>query len=62
MKRDVITELDGILGDDAIIATNTSSLSVTEISTATARPGRVVGVHFFNPRRSRSSSRWSAPS
>ncbi len=49
VKRAVITELDGILGDDAIIATNTSSLSVTEISTATARPGRVVGVHFFNP-------------
>ena len=34
---------------DAILATNTSSLSVTEISTANARPGRVVGVHFFNP-------------
>ncbi len=49
VKRSVITQLDAILGDDAIIATNTSSLSVTEISTATARPGRVVGVHFFNP-------------
>ena len=35
--------------DDAILATNTSSLSVTEISTASAHPGRVVGVHFFNP-------------
>ena len=41
VKRAVITELDGILGDDAIIATNTSSLSVTEISTATtSRPVR----------------------
>ena len=49
VKRSVITQLDGILGAEAIIATNTSSLSVTEISTATARPGRVVGVHFFNP-------------
>ena len=34
---------------DAVLATNTSSLSVTEISTANSRPGRVVGVHFFNP-------------
>ena len=49
VKRSVITQLDDVLGPDAIIATNTSSLSVTEISTATARPGRVVGVHFFNP-------------
>ncbi len=49
VKRSVISTLDGILDADAIIATNTSSLSVTEISTATARPGRVVGVHFFNP-------------
>ena len=35
--------------EDAILATNTSSLSVTEISTANAHPGRVIGVHFFNP-------------
>ena len=35
--------------EDAVLATNTSSLSVTEISTANASPGRVVGVHFFNP-------------
>ena len=34
---------------DAVLATNTSSLSVTEISTATSHPGRVIGVHFFNP-------------
>ena len=39
----------GIVSPDAILATNTSSLSVTEISTANSRPGRVIGVHFFNP-------------
>jgi 3-hydroxybutyryl-CoA dehydrogenase len=49
VKQQIFTALDGIVGPDAILATNTSSLSVTEISTATARPGRVVGVHFFNP-------------
>ncbi|MFT4010382.1 MAG: 3-hydroxybutyryl-CoA dehydrogenase [Nocardioidaceae bacterium] len=49
VKQDVFRKLDGIVRDDAILATNTSSLSVTEISTATAKPGRVVGVHFFNP-------------
>ena len=42
-------KLDGIVRDDAILATNTSSLSVTEISTANSKPGRVIGVHFFNP-------------
>jgi 3-hydroxybutyryl-CoA dehydrogenase len=49
VKQQIFTALDGVVGPDAILATNTSSLSVTEISTATARPGRVVGVHFFNP-------------
>jgi 3-hydroxybutyryl-CoA dehydrogenase len=49
VKREVFQRLDGIVGPDAVLATNTSSLSVTEISTATAKPGRVIGVHFFNP-------------
>jgi 3-hydroxybutyryl-CoA dehydrogenase len=49
VKKALIRELDGIVRDDAVIATNTSSLSVTELSTANSRPGRVVGVHFFNP-------------
>ena len=49
VKQQVVRQLDGIVAPDAILATNTSSLSVTEISTATTRPGRVVGVHFFNP-------------
>jgi 3-hydroxybutyryl-CoA dehydrogenase len=48
-KKDLFARLDGVVRDDTVLATNTSSLSVTEISTATARPGRVVGIHFFNP-------------
>src|SRR6478735_8076875 len=48
-KKALFRELDAIVGIDAVLATNTSSLSVTEISTANSRPGRVVGVHFFNP-------------
>jgi 3-hydroxybutyryl-CoA dehydrogenase len=49
VKQEVFAELDRILGADAILATNTSALSVTEIASATARPERVVGMHFFNP-------------
>ena len=49
LKRELFTRLDAIVGPDAIIATNTSSLSVTEISVATQTPHRVVGLHFFNP-------------
>lgn len=48
-KKALFRELDGIVGPDTVLATNTSSLSVTEISTANSRPGRVVGLHFFNP-------------
>jgi 3-hydroxybutyryl-CoA dehydrogenase len=49
VKQQIFRALDDIVGPDAVLATNTSSLSVTEISTATAHPGRVIGVHFFNP-------------
>jgi 3-hydroxybutyryl-CoA dehydrogenase len=49
LKRAVFAELDRICPPDTILATNTSSLSVTEISVATSRPGKVVGMHFFNP-------------
>ncbi|WP_296605040.1 3-hydroxyacyl-CoA dehydrogenase family protein, partial [Nocardioides sp.] len=49
IKKAIFRELDTIVSPEAILATNTSSLSVTEISTANSRPGRVVGVHFFNP-------------
>ena len=48
-KKKIFAELESIVSPDAILATNTSSLSVTEISTANAHPGRVIGVHFFNP-------------
>ena len=49
VKQALFRQLDEIVRPEAILATNTSSLSVTEISTATAHPGRVVGIHFFNP-------------
>jgi 3-hydroxybutyryl-CoA dehydrogenase len=49
LKREVFGKLDTIVGPDAILATNTSSLSVTEIAVATGNPKRVVGMHFFNP-------------
>jgi 3-hydroxybutyryl-CoA dehydrogenase len=49
LKRDLFGRLDKIVAPDTILATNTSSLSVTEISVATERPRRVVGMHFFNP-------------
>jgi 3-hydroxybutyryl-CoA dehydrogenase len=49
LKREIFSALDKVVRDDAILATNTSSLSVTEISVATERPRRVVGMHFFNP-------------
>jgi 3-hydroxybutyryl-CoA dehydrogenase len=48
-KKAIFRDLDAIVSPDAILATNTSSLSVTEISTANSSPGRVIGVHFFNP-------------
>lgn len=49
LKLDIVREADPLLARDAIIATNTSALSVTEIAGAAADPGRVVGMHFFNP-------------
>ncbi len=49
LKKEIFSKLDVILGDRAILATNTSSLPVTDISVATSKPGRVVGMHFFNP-------------
>lgn len=48
-KKKVFAELDRILPPDAILVTNTSALSVTEISVSTNRPSRVLGMHFFNP-------------
>ena len=49
MKRKTYAELDAIVKKDAIFATNTSSISVTELMTATRRPERFIGLHFFNP-------------
>jgi 3-hydroxybutyryl-CoA dehydrogenase len=49
IKKSIFRELEGVVKPDAILATNTSSLSVTDISTANLHPGRVIGVHFFNP-------------
>jgi 3-hydroxybutyryl-CoA dehydrogenase len=48
-KEQLFRQLDAVVGDAAILATNTSSLSVTQIASATRRPARVVGMHFFNP-------------
>jgi 3-hydroxybutyryl-CoA dehydrogenase len=49
LKQQIFTELDRICKPEAVLATNTSSLSVTEISVATHRPNQVIGMHFFNP-------------
>ncbi|HEV7646919.1 MAG TPA: 3-hydroxyacyl-CoA dehydrogenase NAD-binding domain-containing protein, partial [Actinophytocola sp.] len=49
LKARVFTELEAICRPDVILASNTSSLSVTEIGVHTGRPGKVVGLHFFNP-------------
>jgi 3-hydroxybutyryl-CoA dehydrogenase len=49
LKARIFNQLDEIVGPDTILASNTSSLSVTEISVHTKRPGKVVGLHFFNP-------------
>lgn len=48
-KKKLLTELDKIAPPSAILASNTSTLSVTEMSKATKRPAQVVGMHFFNP-------------
>ena len=48
-KRELFRELEDVVASEAVLATNTSALSVTEIASATGRPERVVGLHFFNP-------------
>jgi 3-hydroxybutyryl-CoA dehydrogenase len=48
-KADVFAQVDTIVRPDVMLASNTSSLSVTEIGVRTGRPGKVVGLHFFNP-------------
>ena len=49
VKRSVFAELESVVGDDAVLATNTSSLSITAIASALRVPQRSLGVHFFNP-------------
>jgi 3-hydroxybutyryl-CoA dehydrogenase len=49
IKRDIFRELDRILRPDVILASNTSSISITKLAAQTSRPGKVVGMHFFNP-------------
>jgi 3-hydroxybutyryl-CoA dehydrogenase len=49
LKRELLEALDGIVSEEAIIATNTSSLSVTKLASFLSRPGHFVGMHFFNP-------------
>ena len=48
-KKALFAELNELVGPDCILATNTSSLSITEIGAASGRPDKVVGMHFFNP-------------
>ncbi len=49
VKKALFAELDGLLREDAVLATNTSALSVTDLATSTSRPSRVIGLHWFNP-------------
>ena len=49
LKQEIFTQLDAVVGENTILATNTSSIPVIKVATATKRPERVVGVHFFNP-------------
>ncbi len=49
VKKQIFEKLDGLAGDDAILATNTSSISITKIGACTKRPEKVIGMHFFNP-------------
>lgn len=49
IKKQIFAELDEICDENTILATNTSSLSITEVASATKRPDKVIGMHFFNP-------------
>ena len=49
VKRELFSKLDAICGDDVVYASNTSSIAITEMASLVKRPGRFVGMHFFNP-------------
>lgn len=49
IKKDIFKKLDNICPEDVIIASNTSSISITELAAVTKRPDRIIGMHYFNP-------------
>ena len=49
VKKNIFQEIDNYAPKDAILATNTSSISITKIAAVTQRPGQVIGMHFMNP-------------
>jgi 3-hydroxybutyryl-CoA dehydrogenase len=49
LKLKILTQLDGLVGPDTVIATNTSSISITQLAAVLKLPTRVIGLHFFNP-------------
>jgi len=49
LKRDIFSRLDNMMAPDTILATNTSSISISKIASATTRPDKVIGMHFFSP-------------
>jgi 3-hydroxybutyryl-CoA dehydrogenase len=49
VKQEIFRQLDALLAPEAILASNTSSISITKLAAGTARPGQVIGMHFFNP-------------
>ena len=49
IKAQIFRKLDAVLGPEAILASNTSSISITKLAALTRRPGQVIGMHFFNP-------------
>ena len=49
VKKDIFTKLDQVCGPDTILASNTSSISITKIAACTSRPHKVIGMHFMNP-------------
>ncbi|MDP6233034.1 MAG: 3-hydroxybutyryl-CoA dehydrogenase [Candidatus Poseidoniaceae archaeon] len=49
LKQSIFEDLDGICGPDTILASNTSSISITKIAACTSRPEKVIGMHFMNP-------------
>ena len=49
VKHDIFRQLDAVCGPDTLLATNTSAIPITELASVTKRPGKVLGLHFFNP-------------